>query len=223
MNINAVAVLARAPIAGEAKTRMMPSLSADEAATLQHACIATVVERFSRVSPRSLWTAGEHAIWADAARSGWTVHRQCDEDLGRRMMRAVDRPGTTVVVGTDSPDLPQALIETAAAAVESGAYDVAFVPAEDGGFCLLASRRLPLDLFDGVTWSAPSTLVETLERLESLHKRVFCTAPWYDLDTVADLDRLRIHYGQGQAVGEGFVPRAVLAALVPYYERASRL
>ena len=68
--------------------------------------------------------------------------------------------------------------------------DVALGPADDGGFYLIATRRCPLEMFGGVTWSVPDTLEQVERRLRALGLSTGRVAPWFDVDTVDSLRRL---------------------------------
>ena len=89
----AVAILAKAPLPGFAKTRLIPVLGAEGAALLQ----ARLVERAvatacaARLGPVTLWAAPDesHALFqAIGARFGIALARQDNGDLGARMLAA---------------------------------------------------------------------------------------------------------------------------------------
>jgi rSAM/selenodomain-associated transferase 1 len=88
-------------------------------------------------------------------------------DLGVRMRRALRDcpPGPAVLVGADIPAL--AVRHVWAAFRLLGSHDLAFGPAEDGGFWLAGvrhPRHLPA-VFNGVRWSGPHALGDTLASL----------------------------------------------------------
>jgi rSAM/selenodomain-associated transferase 1 len=85
-------------------------------------------------------------------------------DLGARMLRALRAlpPGPVVLVGADIPALDGQNV--AAAFRLLGDHDLVFGPAEDGGFWLVGARhprQLP-HMFQGVRWSSPYALADTL-------------------------------------------------------------
>ncbi len=88
-------------------------------------------------------------------------------DLGIRMRRALATcpPGPVVLVGGDIPAL--AARHVAAAFRQLGRHDFVFGPAEDGGFWLVGARRSPRlpPMFEGVRWSGPYALADTLAGL----------------------------------------------------------
>jgi glycosyltransferase A (GT-A) superfamily protein (DUF2064 family) len=74
-------------------------------------------------------------------------YQQDGKDLGARMEAAFIRAfamgyQAAAIIGTDSPDLPVSHIEEAFRILEQDGIDVVFGPAEDGGYYLLAMKRL---------------------------------------------------------------------------------
>src|SRR5437763_10504937 len=137
----AVAILAKAPLPGLAKTRLAPVLGANGAAALQARLIERAVEtaRKAAVGPVTLWAAPDQdhpAFQTLAALFGVTLARQPDGDLGARMLAALDAArGPAIVIGTDCPALQPAHLRAAAAAL-TGGVDAVVVPVEDGGYAL---------------------------------------------------------------------------------------
>src|SRR5215467_14599348 len=94
----AVAILAKAPLPGFAKTRLAPALGADGAAALQGRLIERAVDtaRAANIGPVTLWAAPDQdhpAFQTLAALFGVTLSRQPDGDLGDRMLAALDVAG----------------------------------------------------------------------------------------------------------------------------------
>jgi rSAM/selenodomain-associated transferase 1 len=192
-----VAVLAKAPIPGYAKTRLAPLLGADGAARLQEKLIeralATAVE--AGIGPVTLWCAPDtaHPVFERAAqRAGVNLASQPAGDLGTRMLAALgavspSRP--TVLIGTDCPVLTVADLRAAAAALVPA--DVVIAPAEDGGYGLIATRQpLPL-LFEKMPWGTEDVAVLTRERALRSGLHLVELATVWDVDRPADVARLR--------------------------------
>ena len=88
----AIAILAKAPIPGLTKTRLIPYLGADGAATLQdwllRRTVATALD--SNLGPVTLWCAPDtaHPAFVDLAVGGRIALRQQSEgNLGERSIR----------------------------------------------------------------------------------------------------------------------------------------
>jgi len=71
--------------------------------------------------------------------------------------------------------------------------DVVLGPSLDGGYYLVGTRRPQPGLFEGIAWSTPEVLDQTLERVRGAGLRAAFLPPWYDVDTAADLRFLRTH------------------------------
>jgi hypothetical protein len=185
----AVLVFARAPVPGEAKTRLIPALGAAGAASL--------AARFVRRSLRTAVAAGvgpvELACSPDAQQPffvqcqrdfGVGATPQQGRDLGERMAEAARRHlahRPVLLVGTDIPPLTPAHLRTAAAALATN--DAVVIPAEDGGYVLLGLARWSPRLFERLPWGSAEVMASTRERLRELGWR------WRELPALWDVDR----------------------------------
>ena len=111
-------------------------------------------------------------------------------DLGQRMAHVMNAPlhGPVCIVGGDIPDIQPHHIARAFRTL--GSRDFVFGPAPDGGFWLVGAKRtraLPKDLFQGITWSTPQTLADTVASLNG-YRIGFCDE-LSDVDVAADLKR----------------------------------
>ncbi len=185
---------AKAPIAGQVKTRLGAAIGMQEAATLYEAFLRDLVARFKNVPCEIAWhvTPGSWprlrplAARADAIRvqrgGGWAerqanLFHDCD----------AAHEGRIVLAATDSPQLEPARVDEAFAALES--HDVVFGPTLDGGYYLVGMRRYH-DIFSGAHMSKGSTLAELLERVRDRSLSVFELEPEFDVDIEQDLDLL---------------------------------
>ncbi len=191
----AIAVLAKAPLAGLAKTRLIPALGAEGAAALQARLIehAVATACAAAIGPLTLWAAPDesHPVFA-AIRSkfGVALARQPDGDLGARMHAAVvAAKGPALVIGTDCPALTVSHLHAAAEALQG--HDAVLIPAEDGGYVLVGMRVPNEALFSDMAWGVPSVLAETRRRLLSLRLSCGELAPLWDVDTPEDFVRLQ--------------------------------
>jgi rSAM/selenodomain-associated transferase 1 len=191
----AIAILAKAPLPGLAKTRLAPVLGADGAASLQARLIERVVTtaQSAAIGPVTLWATPDHhhpVFQTIAALLGVALAVQPDGDLGTRMMAAITAAGgPAMVVGTDCPGLTPEHLRAAARALVDG-VDVVIVPVDDGGYGLIGMRRPEPALFDGMTWSTSSVMAESRRRLTRLGLSWREPARLWDVDVPADLERL---------------------------------
>jgi len=121
---------------------------------------------------------------------------QHGNDLGARMANLVTDlfaagHAAALVTGSDLPTLPAGRFAEAARVLTGGRADVVLGPTEDGGYYLIGLARPAPALFADMRWSAPDVLAVTCERAQRLRLRVHRLPPWYDVDTAADLVRLR--------------------------------
>jgi glycosyltransferase A (GT-A) superfamily protein (DUF2064 family) len=167
-----VLVFAREARPGRVKTRLIPLLGAEGAARLHARLVARTlaVARDAGIGPVELWS----------------TRRQRGADLGARMhdafQRSLRRAAGVVLIGTDCPVLRARDLRRAARWLAGGAEAV-FAPAEDGGYALIALRRVSPALFAGVDWGGPRVMAQTRQRLAALGWR------WRELPEVWDVDR----------------------------------
>ena len=189
----AVAILAKAPVPGLAKTRLIPTIGAHAAAILQerlteHA-VATALA--AALGPVTLWCAPDpsHPSFRDlVTRHAVTLKRQPADDLGARMLATIAAGGRpTIVIGTDCPAFTAEHLRAAAHALRDA--DVVLIPAEDGGYVLIGARVAHSQLFSGIAWGTASVMAETRARIAALGLTAIELPALWDLDTEADLAR----------------------------------
>lgn len=184
-------VFARAPNPGRAKSRLVPKLGEAGAAHLQARLteLAVGTALAARCGPVELHCSPRvgHAFFLRMRRERKIVlKRQSGRDLGERMHRALAAAlrqyRYAVLLGSDAPALCAADLRAALRLLRSGC-DTVLAPAEDGGYALIACRRAPAALFEGVAWSSDQVHAQTEARLSRLGLR------WRNLRTVWDVDR----------------------------------
>ena len=191
-----VAVLAKAPIPGFAKTRLIPVLGALGAAMLQGRLVERAVETAcaAAIGPVRLWTAPDKthpAFQAISTRLAITLARQAEGDLGARMLAAITQANSCVlVIGSDCPALTPDHLRTAAEVLRNRA-DVVVIPAEDGGYALIGMRTPEPALFSDMPWSTPGVMDETRRRLRTLGLTWHEPTTLWDVDLPHDLERMR--------------------------------
>ena len=183
----AIAVLAKAPVAGVAKTRLIPALGAEGAAALAERLIVRAVATacLAEVGPVTLWAAPDdsHPVFGTMRKTfAVAVKRQPDSGLGGRMHTAVTMAdGPALVIGTDCPAFTADNLRAAAAALRT--HPAVITPAEDGGYVLIGLRRPQAAVFGGMKWGTSTVMAETRVRLQSLGLE------WHELPTLWDVDR----------------------------------
>lgn len=191
-----IAVFARAPVPGHAKTRLIPRLGSEGAARLQQQLIDLALAR-ARALPDArvtLWTSGpadDARMGAAAAAVGATLRRQHGSDLGMRMAHAfratLDGRNAMLLIGTDCP--AQTVDDLRAAAAALAEADAVVQPAEDGGYVLIGMRQPHAALFDRVEWGSATVLATTRARAREQGLRLAELPVCWDLDHAEDFDR----------------------------------
>ena len=191
-----IVVMARAPVPGKTKRRLIPAIGAERAAALHRAMIrrAVATALAGGTGPVELWCTpdtGHEFFRALRARTEVALHAQAGADLGERMHAAIAaRPGATAVIGTDCPFLEPDDLVRAAGALRSAAADVVLVPALDGGYALIGVGRPRPGLFARVDWGTERVLAQTRERAHTARLRLLELGARRDIDRPEDLDAL---------------------------------
>lgn len=197
MSRSAVVIMAKAPVAGLAKTRLIPALGAAGAAALAERMLAHAAQVAAGATPDTLEVCTTpdmaHPAFERLARD----HRlqlalQGDGDLGQRMHRAFVRVlalhDYAVMIGTDAPSLDTTCLRQALRALAE--HDAVFVPALDGGYALIGLRQPQACLFDGMAWSTAEVMSNTRSRMKATGLRWAELPPVPDIDEPADLVHL---------------------------------
>jgi uncharacterized protein len=202
----ALVLMAKAPIAGQVKTRLGGALGPEDAAELYvaflsdtFAAMEEVWEEREEVSLVLCYTpAGEEEAFERVEREGGLMLAQRGDDLGERMRNCfadLFEAGfeSIVMIGADTPTLPPDALDEALERLgeEGGENRVVIGPTEDGGYYLIGTRRLHARLFEGVNWGTGTVLAETQQRAQTAGVEISLLPEWYDVDTPADLERLK--------------------------------
>lgn len=201
-----VLLFAKAPRPGTVKTRLAKDFGGARALALYRWLGRRQLQALPRGWPAVVYYAPADA---EAEMRAWlgpqiALEPQCEGDLGSRLMDASERAfsgGATAVilVGTDCPSLQESRFVEASALLDRGC-DAVFGPTPDGGYYLLAMRRLYPELFQDIPWSTNETLRESLRAAGRLGITTELLPHHDDIDTLADLRR---------AVEEGWIPAKI--------------
>ena len=182
-----IIVFAKAPLPGQAKTRLIPRLGAWGAARLHERLMrhALRTAQAADCGPVELHLARRHSKFRGAS-------LQRGRDLGERMQQALAsarrRHSIAILIGSDCPVLTPRELRQAARWLRGG-YDAVLAPAEDGGYALIALRRVPESLFEHIEWGGPQVYADTVKRLQGYRWRALRRV--WDVDRPDDLQRLR--------------------------------
>jgi rSAM/selenodomain-associated transferase 1 len=207
-------VFAKAPRAGEAKTRLVrrapanavdvsrsgtSAIDAIGAALLAEAFLRDTLDDARRIAKRSstevrlCFTPSDARTELTLLAPGVELVEQTGTDLGARMSSAFAASfargaSRTIAIGTDTPQLGAEGIERAFTALASAG--LVRGPSTDGGYHLIGLTSQHPELFEAIEWSTPRVLATTLARAKASKLRVELLAEHRDVDTPEDLAAL---------------------------------
>jgi hypothetical protein len=174
-------VIAKEPVPGRVKTRLVPPCTLRQAAALAEAALADTLHAVLAAPARRrvLVLDGEPGPWLPP---GFDVVPQCVGGLDERLAAAFAAvSGPALLVGMDTPQLTPGLLT-----VDWEGIDAWFGPAADGGFWGLGLRVPDAALVRGVPMSTADTGAVQRARLQAAGLRVAELPRLRDVDTAAD-------------------------------------
>jgi uncharacterized protein len=222
----AIAVMAKAPRAGQVKTRLVPPLTPEAASKLSASFLRDITENlrlaaydavihgYVAYAPaeyealfNGMLAPDTHLVLAD----GVGPAPQGVQGFGRSLLHAVRSlfgrgHDAVCLLNSDSPNLPTALLSRAALALAEAGDRIVLGPADDGGYYLLGMKAPHLSLFANIDWSTAHVTEQTRLRAGALGLPVLELDAWYDVDDAQSLLRLR----------HDLATRRQVAGLTPY-------
>lgn len=205
-----IAVMAKASAPGRTKTRLMPSLSADQAADLNTSFLQDVAANLLEAGKSSTISGymafgppGSGPFFEAMLPSGIGLIESWIGPFGECLFHAVTElfargHAAACVLNSDSPTLPTSLLIELAETLSAPGDRAVLGPSEDGGYYVLGLKAPHRRLFEEVTWSTDRVAEQTLERAREIGLPVHMLPAWYDVDDAASLERL-----QGELFGGG--------------------
>ncbi len=192
--------MAKAPVCGTVKTRLVPPLTLEQATELYRALLQDQLEHLTALESAELYLAFTPAdalpLIASMAPGGYGCFAQRGGDLGERMNDVFAElrrrgHGNLIVIGSDLPPVPLGTFDQAFAQLSGGGKRVVLGPSRDGGYYLIGMNQPVPEMFSGMTWSDERVFEATTDRLTQLGIDFGLLPEWFDVDTVEDLDSLR--------------------------------
>ncbi len=188
-------IFAKEPEAGRVKTRLTGYIDNDKIVDLYKGFIKKTIDMANKIESDRKILAYDYfgePEFLNSVKDEFSFFEQDGSDLGEKMHNAflyAERSGSdaTVIIGTDSPDLPFEYINDAFLRLSE--KDVVIGPAIDGGYYLIGVRKPDPDIFKDVEWSSNKVLGRTLKNIKNAGKVVSLLDEWYDIDTPEDLER----------------------------------
>ena len=190
-----ILIFAKAPVPGRAKTRLAPLLGSRGAADLARRMLVDTCREAAAVEGARVelctTPAASHPSWDGLIPEVVDlVSDQGEGDLGERLYRATERALSdgdhVVLIGTDCPQMDRERVSSACDALS--ANDAFLHPAADGGYVLLALKRISPTLFSNIHWSSEKVAAQTVARLQALGWRYAVGETLRDVDTPEDYE-----------------------------------
>jgi rSAM/selenodomain-associated transferase 1 len=189
-------IMAKAPRLGSVKTRLAESLSL-QAVTDLYRCLLNdtiaLAQALDRVDIAIMCPASDVEDLARAVAKSVRIVPQIGQGLAAGLASVFNHFATAgqqrvIAFNSDSPHLPESVLETAFDALE--ACDLVVGPTHDGGYFLVGAKASHSDLFANDGMGTASALEALLTRAHALALSVHLTDPFYDIDVEGDLTRL---------------------------------
>ena len=186
MSAPRIALFARFPVPGRAKTRLIPALGETRAAALHRKLVEMTVAaaRASGLAYELRFTGADHDDFARWLGDDVPLVLQGEGDLGDRLRRV---PAPMLLIGSDCPDLSAAHLTRAAGVLATAPAVIG--PAADGGYWLLGLARTMPHCFESISWGTATVAAETRERLADEGITPFELETLHDCDRPDDLAR----------------------------------
>jgi glycosyltransferase A (GT-A) superfamily protein (DUF2064 family) len=210
-----VLVAAKAPVAGLAKTRLIPAVGSRQAARLAAASLMDTLETVLAtpgvtpvVALTGELTEAEHAAELTRLLARCTVVYQRGKDFGARLANAhadtkTIHEGPVLQIGMDTPQLTPELLTESIEALHAPGVGAVLGPATDGGWWALGLHdATKADVLRAVPMSRPDTGTRTEFALRHAGLIVAPIAELSDVDTAMDAVRVAALAPDGRFAAE---------------------
>ena len=200
--------MAKAPVSGAVKSRLVPPLTEDEAAALNRCFIRDVSASIeaaaamvaaasdARVTGMVAYSpVGMESAFDGLLPTSFQLIAQRGDRLTERLINVADDLFATgyesvSMMNSDSPTIPASILAGAVTNLARSGDRIAIAGADDGGYCLIGLKRPHWRIFEDIAWSTAAVFAQTLERVAELGLEAARMPSWYDVDDAASLRRL---------------------------------
>ena len=192
---NCVLFFVKYPMAGRVKTRLAEQIGQGTAADLYRNFVTDILATLKSLDANFkivFALGGSQDQFQQWLGKEYSYIPQVGQDLGQRMKNAFlqafgEEFNRVVVIGSDSPDLPEEYLELAFHALDTN--DVVIGPSSDGGYYLIGFARnsfLP-EAFGQISWGSNKVFEQTVNILKQHRQSLYLLPQWHDVDTLPDL------------------------------------
>lgn len=198
----ALAVMTKAPRAGQVKTRLTPPLTPEEASALNTCFLRDTTTAISSAMTKDTargigvyFPVGAETEYAGVLAADFQLVPQRGDNFGERLIFAVGdlfRLGfeSVCLIDSDSPTVPPRAFTEAVTILAKGEDLVVLGPSDDGGYYLIGLKKLHRELFEDIAWSTENVLQQTIDLARQMNLRTHFLPTWYDIDELLTLRRL---------------------------------
>jgi len=190
-------IFCKAPVAGQVKTRLQPTLTAIQAAAAHRQLTGLTLNRAFQqpLCDVQLYCAPDsnHSFFEQCIKDyPLVLSAQRGVDLGDRMQNAfsdaLSQYRHAILIGCDCPSLTVDDLQEALTALQNG-QDAVIAPAEDGGYVLIGLNAPQPVLFEDMVWGNEKVMAETRHRAKQASISLHELARQWDVDTAEDWAR----------------------------------
>src|SRR5437667_7107048 len=198
----ALAIMTKAPQAGQVKTLLVPPLKPDEAAELNRFFLRDTTTAIANSATGNVACGiavytpiGAESAYADIIPANFRLLPQRGDKFGERLYFAVEDLFTcgfesVCLIDSDSPTVPAEHFAEAVELVSTSEDRVVLGPSDDGGYYLIGVKKPHGELFEQIDWSTERVLNQTIERAAEIGLEIKLLPTGYDGDDGASLHRL---------------------------------
>jgi rSAM/selenodomain-associated transferase 1 len=193
-----VVIMAKEPKVGATKTRLCPPLNHQQSTELYEGMLLDTIALCGGLEGIDLGiavTPAESVAYFERVSPSGTLLLPVEgADIGECLAVVIGRllemgyPGV-LALNADGPTLPSKYISQAVSRLKN--HDVVLGPSEDGGYYLVGLKHMHTGIFEGIEWSTPRVLTQTLQQTIELDLSVSLLPEWFDIDSAADLERIQ--------------------------------
>jgi rSAM/selenodomain-associated transferase 1 len=198
----ALAVMTKAPQAGQVKTRLVPPLTPEQAAELNKcflrdtaAAISDVIAGHNACGIAVYTPIGAESAYDNIFSSNFSLLPQRGEEFGERLYLAAQdlfQCGfkSVCLIDSDSPTVPAENFAQAVELLVQPGDRTVLGPCDDGGYYLIGLKKPHRELFERIDWSTERVLAQTIQQAREIRLEVELLEPGYDVDDGASLRRM---------------------------------
>ena len=194
---NAIVIMAKAPIPGQVKTRMIPSLDPGIVSNIYHNFLLDKIDQVKNIEAQAFIAytpLTEFDFFRSILPPGFNLINQVGSGLGERLANIFKNLfglgfKKVLILDSDTPNLPVEYIKKGLETLDNS--DIVIGPCEDGGYYLIGLVANHPLIFKDIPWSTSGVTEFTINKAQLEGLKVSLLEKWYDVDTIDDLINLK--------------------------------